>query len=107
MAAAWHRLKRNFQTIGHVLRARQWNIGIVITRPATAHAALSLANTSPIERRGEELVIQGVIVGKTECADEARGQKETVNGLGCSLDQSQSECGPQTMSNKDGRGQRQ
>lgn len=39
-------------------------------------------------------MIQGVIVGKTECADEARGQKEAVYGRGGTLDQSQSECDP-------------
>lgn len=54
MAAAWHRLKRSFQAVGYLLRTRQWNVGIVITCPATAHASFSLANTGPIERFGKE-----------------------------------------------------
>ena len=49
VAAAWHDLEGRFQPVGYILRTRQWNIGIVITRPAATCAPFALANTNPIE----------------------------------------------------------
>ena len=63
------------------MRARQWNIGIILTSPATEYAPLSLANGRPVERRDEKRMIDRVIVAKTKRADEACCQKKAGNRL--------------------------
>ena len=93
MPAACYDVERGFQTGRHVLRAGQWNIGIILPRPATGCPTLSAANGSPVKRCVEKRVIDRVIVGKTERTDESCCQKKTGNRFDSLLNQAERERG--------------
>lgn len=96
-----------FQAGCDVLRARHWNVAIILTCPATAYTPLSLANGRPVERCDEKRMIDRVIVGKTKRADEACRQKEPGNRLDSPLDQAEREGSSKAMTDEDRRGARQ
>lgn len=65
MTAAWDNLNWHSQAEGYLLRPREWNIRIVVTRPASARFAFPIADAGPIERFSKERMIDSVVVGKT------------------------------------------
>jgi hypothetical protein len=65
-----HYLQVSFQVIGHTLRTRQWDIGIISTCPATVYMPLPFSDAGPVERVGKErMILNPAVVGLPVCAE--------------------------------------